>query len=174
MRTFILFLIGLVIGTVAFRAFGEEISYEEYDESDRSLASEQFDRSPAVTPWHVEERNGTPVCVPPPAQPHKKRRKVVKKPVVVTETKTIEKVVEKTVYVDREVMVEAPKNRVRLMGGQGLSSTGVDSNGRVAILSSFYGPVIGIGYDRSLTRRWSVGVEVLSNPTWLINLGYSW
>jgi hypothetical protein len=68
---------------------------------------------------------------------------------------------------------ERPKNRVRLLGGYGpsgeLNTTQNSSSVTVKTDSSAVG---GVGYDRLLTDKLSIGGQIQTNETVLINLGF--
>lgn len=105
--------------------------------------------------------------------------------------RTVTKKIEVPVFVDREVVKEVPvpvekivekrfvrevptyrKNRIRAIGGVGpVDSTFID-NGQYVYLKQKYDIVFGLGYSRSLSSRISIGADVLTNKTFLLNLGY--
>lgn len=109
------------------------------------------------------------VCRPVvPRKPRKPRPKKPPAPPVVIE-RVVEKVVEKEVI--KEVHTYK-KNRVRLLGGFGLVGTDLASYPNKVVVSSSMGPVLGVEYTRMVNERISVGVDLLSNQTALIGVGY--
>ena len=63
-------------------------------------------------------------------------------------------------------------NRIRVLGGQGPSSTlDINSQPTVVTVKTRYENVFGLGYDRMLSEKWSVGGQALSNGTLLLNVG---
>lgn len=105
---------------------------------------------------------------------------VVYKTKYVVKKVPIEKLVERIVYipVTRTVVVEKWKveerlnNRLRLLGGVGYTTTQVSDPGSYVSLDLVRGPVFGLGYDRLLTKHWSIGAAVISNKTYLLNVGF--
>ena len=63
------------------------------------------------------------------------------------------------------------KNRVRVLGGIGPTDIGVTNNGSTVIVKSTNGAVGGLGYDRMVSERISIGGQALTNGTYLLDLG---
>lgn len=64
------------------------------------------------------------------------------------------------------------KNRVSLLGGEGPNSkVDVQRNGNDVTMESKFGTVGGVQYQRSLTDRLNVGVQVQSNDSGLLSIG---
>lgn len=62
-------------------------------------------------------------------------------------------------------------NRVRAIGGIAPSGLNTATVANRAIVTNKLEPVYGIGYDRMLSKKWSIGGQALTNETFLINLG---
>jgi len=75
-----------------------------------------------------------------------------------------------------ETVTEVPaynKNRVSLLGGMG--RTGLDKNTigpNHFVVDQDYSAVFGLGYSRSLSRRWSVGFTAFTNNSYFANIGF--
>jgi hypothetical protein len=67
--------------------------------------------------------------------------------------------------------IEPHKNRLRLLGGLGPKTGTVSRHGNYVSLDENKGLVLGLGYDRLITNRFSIGAAALSNETFLLNLG---
>jgi hypothetical protein len=133
------------------------------------ISCPEGERSLASTP------DQPPVCVPAP-RPARKRRRVVKKappqaPKEVVVTKEVEKVVEKEVI--KTIEIEPYRNRVKLLGGAGPYYTGILERTTSAVsLSSHYAPMVGVGYERLLSKRWSVEGQIFTNASWAVGVGF--
>lgn len=95
----------------------------------------------------------------------KKRKKAKPKEVVVTK-EVIKEVV-------KEVEAPALKNRVKVFAGFSPGFTRATRVGNVVTLEDKLGPVPGIGYERQLSKRWSVEGIWLFNKSYLLGVGYS-
>lgn len=71
-------------------------------------------------------------------------------------------------------IVTAPKftNRVRLLGGVGPTGVGATLSGNSVNINATLGAIGGVGYDRLLNSRFSVGGQALTNQTYLLNIGF--
>jgi hypothetical protein len=79
---------------------------------------------------------------------------------------------EKVVIKERIVEVAKPtKNRVRLVGGRGPDGLDTDRKSDSVEISTRKGNVGGIGYDRLLDDKISVGAQIMSNGTSTLGLG---
>lgn len=88
--------------------------------------------------------------------------------VTVIREKCEPEVKEKIVYRKRKVR----KNRVRLLGGYGPEEVEVNKKSSShATLDEDKGLVLGLGYDRLLDDRWSIGGQIQTNETYLLNIG---
>lgn len=112
------------------------------------------------------------ICTPPPVKKHRPRkRKIASKPVVTCPTcsekvETVERIV-----IQKEV-APSYNNRIRLLGGIGPFNTDLLKQQSKAIFSMSYGPVFGLGYTRYLSPRWSLELDVLSNFSGVVGVGY--
>lgn len=96
---------------------------------------------------------------------------------VVVKTKEVETIkctpTVTTVTVEVEKEVVPLKNRLSLLVGVGLQGGfDVSRNGDTVEIVSRIGPVGGVQYQRLVTKRWSVGGQVLSNESVLLNAGF--
>lgn len=67
---------------------------------------------------------------------------------------------------------ERLKNRISLLGGEGPNSkVDVERNGDTVSMESKSGAVGGVQYQRSITNRLNLGVQVQSNETALVGVG---
>lgn len=69
--------------------------------------------------------------------------------------------------------VAAGPNAVKVYGGVGPSDLKVATGATSVTIDQDYGPVLGLGYSRQLSRRISLDAVGLSNKTGLLGLGYS-
>jgi hypothetical protein len=69
-------------------------------------------------------------------------------------------------------VLEQHKNRVRLLGGYGPNGLNTSRGANAATVSTSHGAVGGVGYDRLLNERWSVGGQMLNNDTYLLDVGF--
>jgi len=128
-------------------------------------------------------------CVPKPKQAKVKPRpkaqpatKVIYRPRKCPEPKVVEKVVEKTKYIDRTVTVDnTRKNAVYFLLGRGPDGLVTDRfktkdrDGEFAVRESEgSGAVFGLQYVRHLSTDWSATGIILSNPSFLGGVGYHW
>lgn len=63
------------------------------------------------------------------------------------------------------------KNRVRLLGGYGRTGLATENNGSTVTVRTSSGLVGGVGYDRMISERWSLGGQALSNGTYTLGVG---
>ena len=112
-----------------------------------------------------------PAPVPPPAKD-------------CPEPKVIEKTVEKTKYVDRTVTIDtAPKNTLSVLAGVGPHGLVFDSFATKERKDEYAlrkeqdkadGAVVGLQYQYRFTPSFSATGLVLSNPSYLGGVGFSW
>jgi hypothetical protein len=121
--------------------------------TEREISAEQ--NSSSVIPPKQEDMKCYPISTV--KRWAKRKKKPAPAPVVV------EKVVEKE--------VPPLKNRIHLAAGVAPTGTELAISSKEAILSQTSGFAVGLGYDRMLDKRWSLGVEALTNGSALINIG---
>jgi hypothetical protein len=90
----------------------------------------------------------------------------------------VPQVVEKTVTVEKTVFVEKKtyqKNRVTLLAGEG-PRNGMETYNYGSTLEtrSRVGAIGGLEYQYSFTQHWSAALQVQTNPSGLIGIGYGW
>jgi len=85
--------------------------------------------------------------------------------------KTIVKLKEVKVVVEKKVERKLLKNKVKLLGGFGRSGVKAYKSGNTGVAKSVNGGVLGVGYEIRINKRLSVGVDVLSNKTYLLEAG---
>lgn len=66
----------------------------------------------------------------------------------------------------------AGPNRIRGIVGVGPTALKRSQDGNVVRVEQDRGMVAGVGYDRQLTRRWSLGVQAFTNHTYTLGVGY--
>lgn len=119
-------------------------------------------------PFETKTSSGEPVqCYSTEQVKRWHKKKTVKK----AEPQVVEKVVEKEKIVEKEVD-SSYKNRVKLYLGVAPGYTNPEVNGSTVTLEDKLGVVPGIGYERLLDKRWSVGGTILFNKSYLIDVGY--
>ena len=92
------------------------------------------------------------------------------KPKVIYKTKKVYK--DKIVVKERLVTkYRTRKNRLRVLGGVGPTGVGAEVLGNKAFTFEETGAVFGLGYDRLLTDQFFLGIQGLTNETFLLNLG---
>lgn len=63
-------------------------------------------------------------------------------------------------------------NRIRFMGGFGpQGDISITSSATEISVSTDTGPVFGLGYDRKISKKFSLGGQVISNGTYTLGLG---
>lgn len=100
-----------------------------------------------------------------PRKPKKKAVPKAKAACVASETLYTSKVVEVRVV---------QKNHLRLLGGVGPTGVGLDRNPNYVSLTRNNMLVMGVGYGRNVSERWSLESAVLTNGTALLGVGYNW
>ena len=113
------------------------------------------------------------VCIPPG---HHKKKVAAHKhkaatPAVHTVCETKTEVVK--VVVEKEIAI-TQKNHLRLLGGVGPGGITRSSTINTITLRQSFGAVVGLGYGRNVTERWSIEVAALTNQTGLLGVGYNW
>lgn len=68
-------------------------------------------------------------------------------------------------------LVSEQKNRVRVLGGVGPQGFSVSKSPSEVIVKDKKEAVVGLGYERKITKRFSLGGEVISNGTYLFDFG---
>ena len=104
------------------------------------------------------------------------KAKIIVKDRIVYKIRTVKaKAKTKVVVKEKIVVKEKPvykKNMLKLLGGYGPTGVDVYRNGNSAIAEERKGLVIGLGYSRMLNESFSVGGDVLSNGTYLLEGGF--
>ena len=72
----------------------------------------------------------------------------------------------------KKVYIKPNKNRLRLLGGYGPTGVELNKESHKASIEEDKGLVLGLGYDRLLTDRFSVGGQIQTNETYLLNVGW--
>lgn len=97
-------------------------------------------------------------------------RRKAKKSLAILAPSNSKKQEEKKVAENKESS-SSKKNRVRLMGGIGPSGFDKDRKGNTIRVETTEDALGGVGYDRLIDDKISVGGQVLSNGTYTIGLG---
>ena len=119
-----------------------------------------------ISSYNTESPKGEPVtCFPQTqVQSWKKRKKAVPK----VEIKEV--IVEK--IVTERIEIPAYKNRARLLVGSGPRDNRVVEKAGYIALEETQNFIFGVGYDRLLTKHWSLGGAIFNNQSYLLNVGY--
>lgn len=63
-------------------------------------------------------------------------------------------------------------NRIKLVGGIGPGKTIVKEEEESIVVKKSMDPIVGVGYERLMSNEWSIGVQVISNQTYTLGVGY--
>ena len=66
----------------------------------------------------------------------------------------------------------AHKNRVRLLGGVGPNGFNPAVSSSNVVVTTTDGLLGGVGYDRMLDDRWSIGGQAFTNRTYTLGIGF--
>lgn len=186
MRGLLVVVLSALVGTAGYAQMSK------LEDKASAPAVLNMDCPPPATPKKKEK----PDCPKPKPKPVKPKPKPVKpkpapKPAPVPppakecpEPKVIEKTIEKTKYIDRTVTVDtAPKNTLSVLAGVGPHGLVFDSFATKERKDEYAlrkeqdkadGAVIGLQYQYRFTPSFSATGLILSNPSYLGGVGFSW
>ena len=79
---------------------------------------------------------------------------------------------DKQTKVDKMIVKETEqKNRLRVMGGVGPDGFSTSKSDKEITVKDKNEPVFGLGYERKISKRFSLGGQVISNGTYTLDLG---
>lgn len=77
-----------------------------------------------------------------------------------------------TIKPELVIREEQTPNRARFFGGVGQDGFNSKVEPNRHKVSTSYGPVFGMGYDRMISKRFSLGGQAISNGTYTLGLGF--
>lgn len=114
------------------------------------------------------------ICTPPGTAKKKVAHKSKPKPKA--DPAKVECALEKPAVVINTIQEKrvSQKNHLRLYGGGGPGSISRFDTSTTITLHQDYGLVLGLGYGRNISERWSLEGVAATNGTVLLGIGYGW